>query len=176
MKKPRSAVTSSPAQEDMSSSTAASARPQASFTISSGQSEESLQQLLEEGLEDTQHFPMGYRRHTRSKDGWVDLACGPSISISILYLSRAHHPNNALPNSLRIDVDSPKVLLRVFGFLARDLLALKVSPAQCHASHVHPLASLPACRRTTPESTSTSPPSAPACLQNTTRQLTPDAR
>ena len=141
--KTKSAATSSPPHAETSSSTAASTQPQASFTISSSQSEESLQQLLEQGLEDTQHFPMGYRRHTRSEDGWVDLACGPSISISILYLSRAHHPNEALPNSLRIDVDSPKVLLRVFGFLARDLLALKVRLVWCLIHHSHLLASLP---------------------------------
>lgn len=129
--KTKSTATSSPPHVETSSSTAASAHPPASFTVGSAQSEDSLQQLLEQGLEDTQHFPMGYRRHTRSEDGWVDLACGPSISISILYLSRAHHPNDTLPNSLRVDVDSPKVLLRVFGFLARDLLALKVSLTQC---------------------------------------------
>ena len=73
-------------------------------------------------------FPMGYRGHTHQRDGWVDLACGPSISLAIEYVSRAHHPNPALPNSLRVDVQAPTVLLRVFGFLATDLLALKVSP------------------------------------------------
>ena len=77
--------------------------------------------------ESKEAFPMGYRGHTSLKDGWVDLACGPSISLNINYVSRAHHMDRALPSSLQVDIGAPTVLLRVFGFLATDLLALKVS-------------------------------------------------
>jgi hypothetical protein len=75
--------------------------------------------------ESKEAFPMGYRGHTSLKDGWVDLACGPSISLNINYVSRAHHMDRALPSSLQVDIGAPTVLLRVFGFLATDLLALK---------------------------------------------------
>ena len=72
-------------------------------------------------------FPMGYRGHTHLENGWVDLACGPSISLVVNYVSRAHHPSPALPNTMQVDIDAPTVLLRAFGFLMTDLLALKVS-------------------------------------------------
>ena len=83
------------------------------------------------GLQDNELFPMGYRGVTRRDSGWVDLACGPSISISIDYSSHNHdvgrgHSTPLKPNLLNIDVDAPVVLLRVFGCLGRDLLALKV--------------------------------------------------
>ena len=78
-------------------------------------------------VENRETFPMGYRGHTHLEDGWIDLACGPSISLNIGYVSHAHHTDQALPNSLQVDIDAPTVLLRVFGFLATDLLALKVS-------------------------------------------------
>ena len=77
--------------------------------------------------ENKEAFPMGYRGHTNLEDGWIDLACGPSISLNIGYVSRAHHTDRALPNSLQVNINAPTVLLRVFGFLATDLLALKVS-------------------------------------------------
>lgn len=84
-----------------------------------------------ETLPDRETFPMGYRGHTAVEDGWVDLACGPSISLSIGYESRAHHSNPDLPNSMQIGIGAPTVLLRVFGFLATDLLALKVTSIAC---------------------------------------------
>ena len=73
---------------------------------------------------------MGYRGVTKYKDGWLDFASGPSISIAIDYTSHAHNtePGECTklhPNVLNIDVDAPVVLFRVFGCLARDLLALK---------------------------------------------------
>lgn len=70
---------------------------------------------------------MGYRGHTYLEDGWVDLACGPSISLAIMYTSRNHDTDLNLPHSLHVDVRAPCVLLRVFGFLATDLLGLKAS-------------------------------------------------
>ena len=76
-------------------------------------------------------FPMGYRGHTLLEDGWVDLACGPSISLTIDYVGHTHHANLFLPNSMHIDISAPSVLLRVFGFLTTDLLALKVSSVSC---------------------------------------------
>ena len=83
------------------------------------------------GLQDNELFPMGYRGVTRHDSGWVDLGCGPSISIAIDYSSHNHdvgrgHSTPLKPNLLNIDVDAPVVLLRVFGCLGRDLLALKV--------------------------------------------------
>ena len=85
----------------------------------------------EEQLADTQRFPMGYCGVTKLESGWIDLACGPSISIVIDYSSHSHDVKKGsstplVPNLLNIDIDSPVVLLRVFGFLGRDLLALKV--------------------------------------------------
>ena len=63
--------------------------------------------------------------------GWLDLACGPTITIDIDYTSHNHDPTAGqhtplLPNLLHVDIDAPTVLLRVFGCLARDLLGLKV--------------------------------------------------
>ena len=73
---------------------------------------------------------MGYRGVTQYKDGWLDLASGPSITIAIDYTSHAHDttPGDCTrlhPNILRVDVEAPVVLIRVFGCLARDLLGLK---------------------------------------------------
>lgn len=84
------------------------------------------------GLEDNELFPMGYRGVTSRESGWIDLACGPSISITINYHSHNHddrrgHSTPFNPNILNLDIDAPVVLLRVFGCLGRDLLALKVS-------------------------------------------------
>ena len=66
------------------------------------------------------------------EDGWVDLACGPVISLVIQYTSRNHHPDSEVPHTLHVNLSAPCVLLRVFGFLATDLLGLKVcSVPQC---------------------------------------------
>lgn len=78
-------------------------------------------------LEDRDEFPMGYRGQTKSEDGWLDLACGPRISLNISYISRNHHPIAMVPHTLTIDVSAPQVLLRTYGFLLQDLLGLKVS-------------------------------------------------
>ena len=88
------------------------------------------------GLQDNELFPMGYCGVTRRDGGWVDLACGPSISISINYSSHNHDVGRGdstplKPNLLNIDIDAPVVLLRVFGCLGRDLLGLKVNFRQC---------------------------------------------
>lgn len=82
-------------------------------------------------LPDNELFPMGYRGETRYQSGWLDLACGPTIAISITYYSHNHdaEPGEQLklkPNVLSIDIDAPTVVFRVFGCFARDLLALKV--------------------------------------------------
>ena len=86
----------------------------------------------DEEVRDTELFPMGYCGVTKLDNGWIDLACGPSISIVIDYNSHNHdvRPGTSTPftpNVLHIDIDAPVVLLRVFGCLGRDLLALKVS-------------------------------------------------
>ena len=99
---------------------------QQSGRLTEQQSGRLSEQQAGQQLEDTELFPMGYSKHTGREQGWVDLACGPDISISVTYISRVHHPDTTLPNSLSVDVTSPKVLLRVYGFLVRDLLALKV--------------------------------------------------
>ena len=84
-----------------------------------------------EELADHEFFPMGYRGETKYESGWLDIACGSSISISINYHSHNHDPRTGkdmrqVPNVLNVDIDAPTVVLRVFGCLARDLLALKV--------------------------------------------------
>jgi len=84
-----------------------------------------------EELADHEFFPMGYRGETKYESGWLDIACGPSISININYHSHNHDPRTGkdmrqVPNVLNVDIDAPTVILRVFGCLARDLLALKV--------------------------------------------------
>ena len=85
-----------------------------------------------EDFQDNEQFPMGYRNETQYEKGWLDIACGPSITIDITYCSHAHDVRpgkdaKLKPNLLVVDIDAPTVLLRVFGSLARDLLALKVS-------------------------------------------------
>lgn len=82
-------------------------------------------------LVDKECFPMGSRESTLYERGWLDLACGPSISIEIDYCGHGHNPSAGphtplLPSQLHVDIEAPVVLLRVFGCLARDLLALKV--------------------------------------------------
>ena len=88
---------------------------------------------------DKELFPMGYCGVTRLDDGWIDLACGPSISIVINYNSHNHDvkagPATPLaPNVLNIDIEAPIVLLRVFGCLGRDLLALKVREREIYCT------------------------------------------
>ena len=92
---------------------------------------ESLVEPLEPELADNEHFPGGYRGETRHESGWLDYACGPSISINITYHSHLHDVKpdprgRPHPNALVVDVDAPTVLFRVFGSFGRDLLALKV--------------------------------------------------
>lgn len=82
-------------------------------------------------LVDRECFPMGSCESTLYERGWLDLACGPSISIEIDYCGHGHNPKPGqhiplLPSQLHVDITAPVVLLRVFGCLARDLLALKV--------------------------------------------------
>lgn len=107
-------------------------------------------------MENREAFPIGYRGHTHLEDGWVDLASGPSLSLAIGYMGRAHHPNPALPNSLQVDIDAPTVLLRVFGFLVTDLLALKVSstllvPCTCVLNYYSNIITSPPCVHTRPQ-------------------------
>ena len=103
--------------------------PASPAAVEGGEEEEE-----EEGaLLDKECFPMGSRDSTRYDMGWLDIACGPTITIDIDYSSHHHDPNTGdhtplLPNVLRVNVDAPVALIRVFGSLARDLLGLKVSP------------------------------------------------
>lgn len=81
---------------------------------------------------DKERFPMGCCVATPYEQGWLDIACGPAITIDVEYTSHNHEPSPGdhtplLPNALRVDIDAPVVLIRVFGSLARDLLGLKVS-------------------------------------------------
>lgn len=84
----------------------------------------------EEGFDVREFFPMGCRAETLYERGWLDIACGPSISIDIEYCGHQHHSSpgphtTLLPNCVKVDIDAPQVLLRAFGCLARDLLCLK---------------------------------------------------
>ncbi len=80
-------------------------------------------------LPDYEFIPMGYRGVTQYRDGWVDLASGPSITIAIDYISHAHDTTPGQytrlhPNIMNVDIEASVVLIRVFGFLGRDLVAL----------------------------------------------------
>ena len=86
----------------------------------------------EREMVDKECFPMGSCETTLYERGWLDIGCGPDISITVEYSSHQHNPSCGdhtplLPNVLRVDIDAPIVLIRVFGSLARDLLGLKVS-------------------------------------------------
>ncbi|XP_019853101.1 PREDICTED: uncharacterized protein KIAA1109-like isoform X3 [Amphimedon queenslandica] len=76
-------------------------------------------------------FPMGCCLTTFYKDGWLDICCGPEITINITYnghnsdMSHVGSSNDMVPSQVLIDINAPQVLLRVFGTLARDLLSLK---------------------------------------------------
>jgi len=79
-------------------------------------------------------FPLGWIQNTTYQDGWVDLACSQSISIQVKYSNFANcaeRDNGFRPNVLKVDVEVPDIVLRIFGVLARDLLGLKVTYA-CH--------------------------------------------
>lgn len=82
-------------------------------------------------LVEKERFPMGSCETTLYESGWLDIACGPCITIDVDYTSHNHQPGPGehtplLPNVLCVDIDAPVVLVRVFGCLARDLLGLKV--------------------------------------------------
>ena len=84
----------------------------------------------EHQLESREFFPMGCRFETLYERGWLDLACGPSITIDIEYKGHQHDPKPGsstplTPSSLHVDIDAPQVLIRGFGCLVRDLLSLK---------------------------------------------------
>lgn len=82
-------------------------------------------------------FPMGYRMETQYEDGWLDIACGPELLIEINYKGHSYDPTvytdavdgeqRMVPNEVHINVEAPTVLLRVFGSLASDILALRVN-------------------------------------------------
>ena len=88
-------------------------------------------------------FPMGYRSETQYEEGWLDIGCGPDLTIKISYHGHnydpaylpdhAHSPEGSeeekrlVPNEVSVEVEASSVLLRVFGSLAKDLVALKVS-------------------------------------------------
>lgn len=81
-------------------------------------------------------FPMGVCFSTRSEDGWIDLAAGPEITIALNYISRRNDGLDSkirqgvipLSNSVDVQVKIPDAVVRLFGFLARDLFAVKVIP------------------------------------------------
>ena len=101
----------------------------------------------EEEPPQNEFFPMGCRVETHYENGWLDIACGPSIFLGITYHSHLHdvEPASDLsmkPNVLKVEADIPTVLLRVFGHLGRILLALKVGPLStlcCYTVSSHAL-------------------------------------
>lgn len=77
-------------------------------------------------------FPMGYCWETQYEAGWLDLGCGPMLTIDINYYGHNSDPcldtsGRLMPSLVTVAVDAPTVYIRVFGFLARDLLCLKVN-------------------------------------------------
>ena len=86
------------------------------------------------GIESHEHFPMGSRDLTLPELGWLDLACAPSINIDVIYqghnsdVSHENKPDGKMiPNVVKVAVDVPSVLFRVFGCIVRDLIGLRVS-------------------------------------------------
>ena len=79
-------------------------------------------------------FPMGYRGETRYEDGWIDFACGPTIDIVVTFESHLHDTERVMagnelrqaPSVMNVEIGAPVVMLRVFGFLAPVILAIKV--------------------------------------------------
>ncbi len=81
-------------------------------------------------------FPMGYRKETIYDDGWIDIGCGPDLMIEISYKGHNYDPTHfddgrdneqrLVPSEVHVNVEASSVLLRVFGSLAKDLLALRV--------------------------------------------------
>ncbi|XP_065883206.1 bridge-like lipid transfer protein family member 1 [Dysidea avara] len=75
-----------------------------------------------------ERFPLGWVQNTTYQDGWVDLACSQAISIQVKYSSFANcveRENGVRPNVLKVEVEVPDIVLRIFGVLVRDLLGLK---------------------------------------------------
>ena len=81
-----------------------------------------------------ERFPLGWVQNTTYQDGWVDLACSQAISIQVKYSSFANcveRENGVRPNVLKVEVEVPDIVLRIFGVLVRDLLGLKVKCVCC---------------------------------------------
>ena len=82
-------------------------------------------------------FPMGYRMETMHESGWLDFGCGPDLMIEISYKGHNYDPSHyedgreeekrLVPSEVHVNVEASSVLLRVFGSLAKDLLALRVT-------------------------------------------------
>lgn len=82
-------------------------------------------------------FPIGYCWETEYESGWLDLGCGPTLTIDINYYGRNSDPTRneqgvLVPSLVTVEVEAPVTYIRVFGLLAKDLLALKVSNAHAH--------------------------------------------
>lgn len=98
-----------------------------------------------EGVEPSnEFFPMGYRMETVYEDGWLEIGCGPDLTIEINYRGHNSDPTQfedgregeeekrLTPSEIHFNVEASAVLLRVFGSLAKDLLALRVSLIHFH--------------------------------------------
>ena len=84
---------------------------------------------------DKGRFPCGTCLKTAYTDGWIDIAAGPFITVRVIYCNKR---NDGLdrkiilgikppPNVLEVEVKCDKPMLRAFGCLAKDILAIKVS-------------------------------------------------
>ena len=92
------------------------------------------QESVLNGVHSHERFPMGTCNSTLPELGWLDLACGPRISIDIIYHGHDNDVSDVnksdgkmIPNVLKATVDVPKVLFRVYGCIVRDLMGLRVS-------------------------------------------------
>jgi hypothetical protein len=78
-----------------------------------------------------ERLPMGYCCNTTYDSGWLDLGCGPALSINITYaghnsdFTHLKNDSNMVPSQVKIEVEVPSALIRVFSSLFRDLVALK---------------------------------------------------
>ena len=84
---------------------------------------------------DHERFPIGCCISTHYEDGWLDLGAGGGITIEAHYVSKRNDdldrkiPQGITPppNTVSVAIVIDKPILRVFGSLGKEILAIKVS-------------------------------------------------
>ena len=83
---------------------------------------------------DYERFPLGCCISTHYEDGWLDLGAGRGITLEAHYVSKRNDDLDGRipqgitppPNTVNVIVQIDKPILRVFGSLAKEILAIKV--------------------------------------------------